>query len=416
MNTLCKAVFLLAAVLIASVPLSLAQGTYTHMDVPGAVPSWTESVLFSFGGSALPFSGVIADTAGNLYGTTIAGGTYDHGSVFELSPAGGVWTQTFLYSFSGGVDGEIPYQGLTLEAQGDLFGTTSYGGTHNAGTIFKLSKSDNGWTKSVLRNFAGVADGGLPSSRLIFDAAGKLYGTTSLGGAQGHGTVFQMYPAPDGHWKEIVLHSFTGKDGDQPSGGLTFDTAGNLYGTTYVGGAHSYGTVFQLIPNDGGSWTMNVLHNFTGRRDGAYPQAGLILDEGGNLYGTTSAAGSAGFGIVFKLTKSGSTWKETVLHTFKGGDGSQPNGNLVLDTQGNLYGSTLQGGDNSCDSSGLGCGAVFKLVPTPNGWTASILHRFEGSDGQYAVGGVILDPVGNLYGTTFAGGSSYSGVVFEVIP
>ena len=271
-----------------------------------------EKVLHSFSGGAdgtYPYGGLIFDAAGNLYGTTTSGGTSNTGTVFELTPAaGGTWTEKVLHSFSGGTDGIHPYAGLIFDAAGNLYGTTDLGGAYGYGTVFELTPAAGGtWTEKVLHNFNnGGTDGTRPYARLTFDAAGNLYGTTYGGGAyNSYGTVFELTPAAGGTWTEKVLHSFgSGTDGLIPYGGLIFDAAGNLYGTTAYGGTNDLGTVFELTPKAGGGWTEKVLYSFGDGTDGVSPLAGLIFDAAGNLYGTTQHGGTYNYGTVFEIAPS----------------------------------------------------------------------------------------------------------------
>jgi uncharacterized repeat protein (TIGR03803 family) len=346
------------------------------------------------------------DTAGNLYGTTLYGGTSGVGTVFELSPSG---TETVRHSFAAShTDGHYPYAGLLMDTTGNLYSTAQSGGAKGLGTVFKLSP--NG-TETLLYSFcvlAGCADGYHPRAGLIMDTKGNLYGTAFDGGAYDAGAVFELSPSGT----ETVLHSFCQQmgcpDGYYPQAGLVMDTNGNLYGTTLYNGAYGGGTVFK-ISSDGTATTFYNFCTATGCKNGRYPQAGLILDTNGNLYGTTYGGGAYGKGTVFELSPSGA---ETVLHSFcaKTGcpDGSHPRADLVMDTAGNLYGTTYDGGTNSV-------GAVFKL--SPNG-TETVLHSFaaNGSDGTHPYAGLVMDTVGHLYGTTYSGGANGYGTVFKVTP
>jgi uncharacterized repeat protein (TIGR03803 family) len=363
-----------------------------------------------------PAAGLIQD-AGNLYGTTVVGGAYGYGTVFKLAPpakSGGTWTETVLYSFTGGTDGANPWAGLVQDAQGNLYGTAYAGGNNlgycddgGCGTVFKLAppaQSGDTWTVTVLYNFTGSPDDGANpyTGSLVQDAQGNLYGTTLLGGntacESGCGTVFTLAPPAQsgGAWAETVLHSFCSEsnctDGEIPDAGLVL-TGNNLYGTTSEGGdiacfsPYGCGTVFELAPptQSGDAWTETVLHSFSGI-DGDGP-SGLVQDTKGNLYGTTNAGGGRGKGIVscspnygcgtaFKLAppaQSGGTWTETVLYGLTGtkGDGSQPLAGLVLDTEDNLYGTTYFGGDLACFAS-YGCGTVFKLATASQGTTTTL--------------------------------------------
>jgi uncharacterized repeat protein (TIGR03803 family) len=357
--------------------------------------------LYSFNNNGTdgywPDAGLIFDPAGNLYGTTTAGGTgcgdSCAGTVFQLTPGkDGKWTETLLHSFNfNGKDGFYPTVGLILDGAGNLYGTTVYGGASGTGcgglgcgTVFELTPGANGkWTEKLLHSFGNGKDGSWPDGRLIFDEAGNLYGIAANGGPSGKscggygcGIAFELTPGTNGRWTESLLHSFNGKDGQDPHTGLMFDTAGNLYGTTMTGGAsgtgcggYGCGTVFQLAPGTNGKWAEKVLHSFGKGKDGIWP------------------------------------WGE---------------GPLIFDVAGNLYGTTSAGGDGSCSSgSSYGCGTVFELTPGANGkWTEKLLHNFDNNrtDGLYPDNGLLLDTTGNLYGNTGLGGTYAYGTVFEITP
>ena len=388
-----------AAALLASLSIAYAGGY---------------SVVYNFSGhngdGAMPASALIKDGAGYLYGTTSSGGYYPTGKgiVFRIAPDG---TEKVLHRFcslNNCTDGSDPYSAMVRDGAGNLYGTTYSGGTNDsAGTIFRLT-SDGTYT--VLHNFCSAAacgDGYSPVGDLIRDGSGNLYGTTYIGGARNGGVVFKL--TPDG--TETVLHSFCSltncADGHMPYGGVTLDSSGNLYGATFIGGADNAGVVFKLAP-DG---TETVLHNFCSLAncaDGGFPQDSMILDRStGKLYGTTVFGGSGGLkcdaasscGVVFEISPKGA---ETVLHSFDNADGGNPLGALFMDRVGNLYGTTSSGGKNDG-------GVVFKL--SPDG-TETVLHFFGGlSDGKWPRGGVISDN-GSLYGTTLSGGAG--GIVFSV--
>ena len=328
--------------------------------------NWTLAILYAFTGAdgANPYAGLIFDAAGNLYGTTYLGGStacpYGCGVVFKLKPnPDGTWTESVLHSFTG-PDGAAPLAGLIFDAAGNLYGTTANGGADNNGVVFKLTPGPDGtWTESVLYSFTGGADGANPwLAGLVFDAAGNLYGMTEGGGGSGRGVVLKLTPNPDGTWTESVLHSFTGPDGSFPFAGLILDAAGNLYGTTDDGGSggctDGCGVVFKLAPNPDGTWTESVLYSFRLLGGGARPHAGLTFDAAGNLYGTTLKGGAYDYGVVFKLAPSSTGWKETVLHTF-GGLGKYPFAPVIFDPAGNLYGTTSSGSSNY--------GLVFEIAP-----------------------------------------------------
>ncbi|MGA8153222.1 MAG: choice-of-anchor tandem repeat GloVer-containing protein [Terriglobales bacterium] len=371
----------------------------------------------------LPQDSLISDSAGNLYGTTVGGGAFEDGTVFELTLANGSWTETVLHSFSG-PDGSEPWAGLTFDASGNLYGTTVEGGPHGNGVVFELiSNGDQTWTEKILFDFYGThgKNGEFPAGGLIFDAAGNLYGTTRLGGVAGLGTVFELMPTIEGNWKEKLLHHFNAdaKHGSYPLCTLAFDAEGNLYGTTsdvdsLSGPTLAFGTVFELSPTVSESWKFTILHKFTfDGKDGFTPVAGVILDSAGSLYGTT-LRGGIGPGIVYELMPKGNgSWTEKILRKFKGGtqDGANPFAGVTFDATGNLYGTTMIGGTDSV-------GTVFELSPAlGGGWTEQILHKFKSdpNDGNVPYGGVILDSEGNLYGTTIGGGDQGGGgTVYEI--
>ncbi|HEV2379547.1 MAG TPA: choice-of-anchor tandem repeat GloVer-containing protein [Terriglobia bacterium] len=405
-----------SAVLVAAVLMTMA----------AAIPAKAQSyaVPHSFSGppdGSVPYAGLVLDASGNLYGTTTKGGDttcvfYGCGTVFRISKAG---EETVLHSFTGSPDGEGPYEGkLILDTAGNLYGATDNGGDlacsasngNGCGTIFKL---DAAGTETVLYSFAGGTDAAYPLAGLVRDSAGNLCGTTYEGGGTscmppyGCGTVFKV----DASGGEIVLHSFTGgRGGSQPRAGLLRDGLGNLYGTTYLGGVQDLGTFFKLkaTGNESGGYS------FIGGTSGDYPR-GNLLEHSGDFYGITSEGGNPacpdGCGTVFKIDSTGA---ETVLYSFTGGtDGAAPVAGLVRDTAGNLYGTTYYGGSVACNN-GQGCGTVFKLDTTGG---ETVLHSFTGgTDGAYPLAGLVLDGVGNLYGTTSLGGASGYGVVFALRP
>ena len=320
---------------------------------PNGDGSWTERVLHSFNGTDgnTPTSAsLIFDQSGRLYATTNQGGAYGYGTVFQLTPNGdGSWTESVLHSFSG-TDGSKPIAGLIFDGAGNLYGTTTAGGAYDSGTVFELTPNGDGtWTENVIHSFSG-GDGSSPTANLIFDSAGNLYGTTLYGG-DGDGTAFRLAPNGDGSWTEIVLHSFHSADGGLPWWGMIFDKAGNLYGTTWLGGAYGGGTVFRLIPKADGSWKHTVLFSLA-----TNGPASLIRDSVGNLYSTTMHGGTYGYGTVFKLKHVTGGWKEIVLHSFRNRPGAQPFAGVIFDAAGNLYSTTY--GDGSTTF-----GSVFEITP-----------------------------------------------------
>jgi uncharacterized repeat protein (TIGR03803 family) len=338
--------------------------------------------------------------------------------------------ETTLYSFTGRSDGNQPSSGLISDAAGNLYGTTFYGGSCSAyqlgcGVVFELSPvSGGGWTENVIHVFAAGDDGEWPTDGVIFDANGNLYGTTFAGGAYHGGVVYELSPGANG-WTEQILYSFgaVSGDGTSPAGGLVFDASGNLYGTDILGGADSlHGTVFELLPTSNSGWNETTLYSFTGELDGGWPYSGIVIDPKGNLYGTASEFGSGspacpnGCGTVFQLSpEAGGGWKFRRLYNFDGDRGNDPEGRLTLDTEGNLYGTTEQGGIKC--SAPLGCGVIYELSPGPGSWSETILHDFTNeADAARPMAGVILSSAGNLYGTAPGLQGFAPSVVFELNP
>jgi uncharacterized repeat protein (TIGR03803 family) len=392
-------------VFVVAVSLILANG----------LSAQTEQTLYSFTGAAdgaNPLSSLVMDSAGNLYGTAWLGGAYGAGDVFELSPStGGGWTESVLYSFTGGADGANPFTAdVIFDKAGNLYGTTTGGGTQGLGVVFELTPTSAGWTETVLHSFAGGIDGQNPYAGLVIDPFGSLYGTTYGGGAYGVGTVFQVKRGSGGQWTEKVIHTFDVKTGSDPVGGLVFDSKGDLFGTTQGGGAYKVGVVFALLYSGKDVWTARVIHNFTGGSDGGYPYAErLIFDKAGNLYGTTQGGGVNNWGVVFKLFQSSKGWKEQLLYQFNGAVEANPYAGLVMDGNGNLYGTCANGNMTTT------VGSVFKLTPAGGGkYTEADLHLFTKVDGEFPYAALLRDKAGNLYGTTDMGGASGMGVVFEV--
>ena len=327
--------------------------------------SWAKTSLLTFDKSngAMPAAGVIRDANGVLYGTSSAGDAYNGGNVFALVKSGGKWAHQTIWAFGGTAgDGAQPYCDLVMDGSGNLYGTTYYGGAYNVGTVFELSNVNGVWTETVLYSFTGQnGDGWFPYSGLLMAGSGTFYGTTQYGGdAGGNGTVFKLFQS-GGVWKLKIIYSFTGgSDGYEPWGTLIRDKNGALYGTTYAGGATDEGVVF-MVSRSAGKWTETTLHEFDSfNQDGANPLAGLSWGPSGSLYGTTSEGGTPGYpgvGIVFELTQSGGAWNETILHSFEGdSDGSYPQGGVILDKNGALYGTTALGGTDNL-------GTVWKIIP-----------------------------------------------------
>lgn len=375
----------------------------------------------------------------------------------------------FRSSLGGGGN---PYAGLTIAANGTFYGTTSTGGTHDYGTVFKFAQAGTGWLLTPIYSFSSGSDGFSPTSRVVFGPDGSLYGNTPVGGNSspncdsGCGTVFQLQPPLSGcktplcSWRKTTIYSFSGTDGGYPEGDVVFDAAGNIYGVTQVGGQYDAGVAYKLS-RSGDGWTDQALHQFvwpvkspssgvtldragnlygtvtvdsyghggvyeltaSGElttlyefqegTDGGYPRTGLIFDSAGNLYGSTPLFGANGGGTIFELSPSGDGWTFSLLYSLSG-NGGGPAAPLVMDHAGNLYGTNLADG-------AYGYGSVFKLTPGIAGWTYTSLHDFDYDDGAAPMSTVVFDSQGNLYGTTAAGGSSYGcgqgcGVIWEITP
>lgn len=391
----------------------------------------TFQVLHSFtggGDGATPLAGLTMDQAGNLYGTASAG-AQGGGTVFRLSKRGSNWTFTPLYAFpSTETNGWRPLEGVVIAANGTLYGTTSLGGGPGNGTAFNLAPGASipksvfgGWAETVLYNFLAGNDGAYPGNgggNLVLDRSGDIYGTTYYGGGEGCdgmgcGTVFELTPS-EGGWQERILYAFTGgSDGGGPAG-LAFDSNGNLYGATLLGGVGTCqnpfgfgcGVIFKLTPSASG-WTESVVYAFQDDGDGAQPIGAPIFDESGNLYGTTSMIweGMGQDSTAFELTPSGNGWTFNLIWTFTDG-GFGPNGSLVMDVAGNLYGATPAGD-----------GAVFELTRSSGGWQYTSLHHFvPGTDGSHPVGNITFDANGNIYGTAMVNGPDGHGTVWKITP
>ncbi len=387
-----------------------------------AATAWaasTTKLIYSFGGNAdgeYTDTELVADSSGNLYGTSVQGGLFGSGTVFEVTPAG---VHTVLYNFTGGADGGEPYKGVTLDAQGNLYGTAVTGGSGSCeggcGVLFKLTHSGANWTQSVIHTFTGGTDGSGPGSPVVLDKAGNIYGTTPTGGSKGVGVVYQLKPKGATGWTFLVIHTFTGgNDGSGGSAGrILIDATGNLFGVCTVGGANGSGVAYEMTPS-AGKWTFKTLYAFKNQPDGALPYGGVIADKSGNLYGTTYYAGAHALGTVYKLTRNGSKWTESVLYSFKGGsDGASPISTLVADAAGNFYGTTSEGGATSC-----GCGVIFKMTKnTAGAWTESVVYRFPGTPSPgFAYNGLVSGTAGTFYGATVHGGTGNDGAIYKFTP
>ncbi|MGC2111632.1 MAG: choice-of-anchor tandem repeat GloVer-containing protein [Candidatus Korobacteraceae bacterium] len=393
--------------------------------MPVALRAQTYSILHTFAGpeGANPTGKLTLDGAGNMYGTTSYGGADYLGTVVRLQHKNSGWLVTPIYTFQGGSDGGGPGAPVVVGPDGSLYGTTRGGGdpgcydTYPCGVVFHLRPPARApasvivpWTESVLYQFTGHGDGVYPSGDLAFDQAGNLYGTTQLGGVYNGGSIYKLTRS-NGGWTESVLYSFRGTgDGEQPYRGVIADSAGNLYGTAAPDGT-SHGTVFELSPS-GSGWIETTLYSFSGGSDGGSPSSGLVFDQTGNLYGTTLYGGTGNEGTLYKLTPSNGGWTFSVVYSYA--TYCEPSGTLVLDGAGNFYGTTFVGGPDQL-------GSVYKLSPSSGGWTYTDLHDFLGacpypSEDGCLPEGVVMDAAGNLFGMTYEGGETGDGVVFELTP
>ncbi len=337
-------------------------GTVYQLSHSGS--NWSLSTLAALPHNCFPEARVVFGPDGHLYGTSYYGGGNDAGTVFKLTPPVGIcqtaacyWTVNDLHDFGSGTDGQNPYLGdLIWDQQGNIYGTTNLGGTSGTGTVYELTPSGNGYTESFLYSFLDIPDGEYPQNSLVFDNNGNLFGTTFRGGANDAGTIFELSYVKDVGWAEQVLYNFQDvNDGQLPVGGLITDAAGNLYGTTLVGGSGGSGTVFELSPS-GSTWTFKLLYSFSGNGQ-CGPADTLSMNGAGNLYGTTYCAGIYNNGSVFKLSNTETGWVYTSLHDFTGGsDGGSPYSAVTFDTDGALYGTASGGGT-------FGQGVVWMIKP-----------------------------------------------------
>ena len=403
LGTLTRALsfLLVLAVLIMAGALSQAQSNFTIIH------------YFTGPDGDGPNSTPTLDSQGNLYGTTWGGGD-QCGNVYELEHVNGSWIMHPRYTFTGQLDGCEPFGAVTIGPDGTLFGTTEIRGAGGHGTLFNVRPPAHAvcatpfcpGTDTTLHSFAGSpSDGAESLAGVVFDLQGNLYGTTYSGGTYGGGTVYEATRSGS-TWNVSVIHSFGSpdNDGNRPYAGVVLDSAGNIYGTTMLGGVYTCGTVFELTPSEGG-WTETLLHSFPGGADGCAPQAGLVFDRAGNLYGATY------YGTIFELSRQGGGWNFTTIYTFpENGAGSGPASSLAIDAAGNLYGANVVGGTYNY-------GNVWELSPSSGGgWTYTDLYDFtrHGDDGAYPYAGVaVTGPGGYLYGTAGRGARN-RGIIYQI--
>jgi uncharacterized repeat protein (TIGR03803 family) len=379
----------------------------------------TVNVIYSFAGDE---DGEYADTdletdgAGNIYGTTVLGGDFGSGTVFQLSPTSDGWVHNVLYSFTGSADGGEPYKGVTLDRHGNLYGTAVTGGSGSCeggcGVVYKLTNSNGNWTQTVIHAFTGGDDGSGPGARVTVDRSGNVYGMTPTAGANGLGTIYKIHPHR-GAWEFQVIHTFTGgADGSSGSAGRMVLRHGRLFGAATTGGNYASGVVFELTPTPVGEWDFRTLYSFRGQPDGSFPYGALLHTASGKVYGTTYYGGMNGIGTVYELSpRPVGEWDERVLYSFQtGNDGNSPISNLVFDQAGNLFGTTSEGGSGS--------GTIFKLAPIGGDqWVENVAHPFEGPpDGAFPYNGMVVDRMGHYYGATVHGGQDGEGAVYEFVP
>jgi hypothetical protein len=423
--------------LAVSVALLLCAGTTL-------AAAQTEGILHSFAGGSLdgsvPYMGLIADSAGNLYGTTDSAGPNGYGTVFQLVPpsGGGTWTENILFSFSNGPDGATPVTNLVMDSAGAIYGATGNAGANNCGTFFQLVPPTGGgaWTESVLYDFPCAFGGGIsgPVSIARDPSTGIIYGSVQNGGPFNGGWIYKMVPPTSGGaWTNTVLHNFT----TNPSApgyangcvpwSLILGPKGDLYGTTIYCGVGG-GTAYRLAPPSGGGtiWNLSLLYSFgsgSTSLNGENPY-GLLIGLSGVLYGGTAQGGSSSYGTIYSLTRpqagTGGPWTETIIHNFDLSDGNDPTAGVILGPAGSLYGSTSGGGSHGglCGYY-VGCGTVFQLTPGPDGvWTETTLHNFAptGGDAINPNPGTLLERGGNLYGVSYTGGTSNNGAVYAIHP
>lgn len=404
------AVFMVAALLI----------------VPARAQSQTQ-VIYSFAGDEdgeYADTDLVMDNAGNLYGTTVQGGDFGSGTVFQLAHSSVGWIHTVLYSFKGAADGGEPYKGVTLDAERNIYGTAGVGGKYTGpctdtgcGVVFKLTNSGGTWTQTVIHSFTGDRDGFGPGAGVTLDKSGNVYGATPTGGAYGYGVVYGLHPGANGAWTETVIHTFAGgNDGIGGSAGrLTLDAAGDIYGVCTAGGANGAGVVFGLHPTATGQWTEAIIYSFTNEPGSGFPYGSLVGDGQGNFYGTTYYAGKFDFGTVYRLSYRNGAWTQTWLYSFKGGtNGSSPISTLAADAADNLYGTTSAGGAPSCN-----CGTIFKLTLSDSAAPVySVVYSFTGPpDGAFLYNGMVANASGTVfYGATVNGGVANEGAIYQFTP
>jgi uncharacterized repeat protein (TIGR03803 family) len=418
-----------------SLTLRVAALAAIVLGLAASAAAQTEATIYNFGPTppTNPYTGVTLDSSGNLYGVSYYGQT-----AYKLSRSGNEWQATTLYTFTAGDSGLYPSSPPVFDFDGNLYGVAAGGGAHNQGVVYKLTPTSQGpWQETVLYSFTGGKDGAGPAYNVIFDKAGNLYGTTSYGGSyannficqtdyQGCGTIFELSPTRNGQWNFHLLYTFTDHFNDFGPAFLAFDSAADLYASSSGGpsgfeGQSSPGSILKFTPSSSGQWTPSVIYDFA-NYDGGEP-GNIVFDSAGNIYGPAfrdgtpnceTGIGAEGCGEVFKLSRgSGGKYTLTVLYAFSGySDGAFPEGLVLL--HGNLYGDTFQGG-SAWEQDGNG--VIFELSPNSDGtFTETTVFTFQGSDGSWPESIPVVDSAGNLYGTTVYGGANGAGVAWEYTP
>ncbi len=370
---------------------------------------------------AYPWGGLAADATGALYGTTNGGGSGRFGTVYKLTPIASGYAYSTIYSFGSPPDGQYPQSGVSIDADGNLYGTTSLGGNAGAGTVYRLTPSASGYIETVLYNFQGGTGGGSPQAGVTLAPNGTLYGVTTYGGGSSNGgIVYDLVPSGSSY-QFNVLHAFTDStDGNFAVDNVVLDANGNLFGSTFGGGTWGYGTVFELSPKASG-YSESFLYSFRGKPDGEYPN-GVFLASDGTLYGTTQSGGAncekhRTCGAVFALKPQGSGYQESIIYSFLGGsDGRFPQSALSPDAAGNLYGTTRLGGLNGeCRNRITGCGTAFELTRNASGYAETVLFRF-GIHGRFPFSPVLINSAGDIFGVLAINSGYHDGLVYELVP
>ena len=394
----------------------LALGTILGILSLQPAQAQTYTVLHSFNllgtDGARPYDGFISDRAGNLYGTTAAGGTNHGGTVFKMVHTSRGWMLNTLYDFADGSDGASPDVRVTMGADGALYGTNTAGAEFGGGVIFKLqvpTRALGEWTETSLYAFAFEQNE--YGSPLTFDSAGKLYGAVAHWSGNDRGAVYQLVRNGDSWILNLIYQFAGGNDGSDPRGSLAIDAAGNIYGVTEDDGRYGNGNVYELSPS-GSGWTKTVLHDFQGGNDGLIPFGGLIFDHSGNLLGSTGSGGPGNGGTVFQLSpQPGGGWTYSLVYGFPGQSSWGPTGSLTVDQAGNIYGARNDPGTLGNN------GSIFELTYSDGVWNYINLHSFAGfDDGAEPNGSLVVDGTGNVYGTAGDGGAYDYGLVFEITP